>query len=401
MEGALEGLRVVEVAEGIAGPYAGKLLADLGAEVITVARPRTGDPCRLRPPFYHDEVSPDSGLLFNSLNTSKLGVTLDVAGQEGRALLLRLLGGADILLVSGSPTEIEERGLAYERMREVATDLVCAYVTPFGLEGPYRERKAGELVAFQMSGLGFPTPRDRLSAPGRRPLKAGGNQALMASGLTAAVAVMHALFAREATGRGQLVDVSEVEPLSSFQFLNLARWWYAGDAGERGYGEGSRRIFCADGAVSFLLFTGQQQQWQAFRELIGDPEWFDERYRPPISRVPEDDPLWAHLHEWGGNYTKEQIYREGQGRRVPVFPENTVAEAIESDQVKARGFVREIELANGARAGAPSAPYQMSETPAGPRGPVPSLGRDNDQVYRGRLGLSEEELLHARQTGVV
>ena len=159
MEGALEGLKVVELAEGIAGPYAGKLLADLGAEVIKVERPGTGDPLRLKPPFYHDEVSPDTGLLFNFLNTSKLGVTLDAGVEAGRALLLRLLEGADVLLVSGVPAEIERRGLGYESLRTALPDLVCAYVTPFGLDGPYRDRKAGELVAFQMSGLGFPTPR--------------------------------------------------------------------------------------------------------------------------------------------------------------------------------------------------------------------------------------------------
>jgi crotonobetainyl-CoA:carnitine CoA-transferase CaiB-like acyl-CoA transferase len=177
-----------------------------------------------------------------------------------------------------------------------------------------------------MSGLGLATPRDRLSTEGQRPLKAGGNQALMIAGLSAATGTMHALFAREGSGQGSLVDVSEVEPLASFQFLNVARWTYAGDTGDRGYGEGSRRFWCADGAVSMLLFTGQQRQWEAFRELIDNPKWLDEgNYQPPLSRIKQDDPFWARVNEWAGRHTKEEVYRKAQGLRVPLFPENDVA----------------------------------------------------------------------------
>jgi crotonobetainyl-CoA:carnitine CoA-transferase CaiB-like acyl-CoA transferase len=399
--GALDGLRVVEVAEGVSGPYCGKLLADLGAEVIKVERPRTGDPCRYQPPFYHDEPGPDNGLLFSFLNTSKLGVTLEVASALGRELLAKLVADADVLLVSGSPAEVEARGLGCETWMVGHPRLVNAYLTPFGLSGPYRDRVGGELVAFQMAGLGYMTPRDRFGS-GRRPLKAAGNQALMAAGLTAAVAVMHALFAREASGQGQLVDVSEVEPMASFQFLNLARWWYAGDSGERGYGEGSRRIWCADGPVSFLLFTGQDQQWHAFRDLLGNPDWFEEeRYRPPLSSVRPDDPLWAHVNEWAGHRSKETVYREAQARRVPLFPENTIAEAVESEQVRSRGFIQDMPLAGGGSAGAPGAPYQMSKTPAGARGPAPELGRDNQAIFCGRLGLTPEELAHAYAAAII
>ena len=112
-EGALEGLKVVEIAEGVSGPYCGKLLADLGAEVIKVERPGAGDASRGFAPFYHDEPSPDAGLLFGFLNTSKLGVTLDVAAPPGREILHRLLAEADVVLVGGRPAAIERAGLDY------------------------------------------------------------------------------------------------------------------------------------------------------------------------------------------------------------------------------------------------------------------------------------------------
>jgi len=401
-EGALEGLKVVEIAEGISGPYCGKLLADLGAEVIKVERPGAGDASRGFAPFYHDEPSPDAGLLFGFLNTSKLGVTLDVAAPPGREILHRLLAEADVVLVGGRPAAIERAGLDYASLSEAHAGLVCTYVTPFGLTGPHAGWQGSELVAFQASGLGIMTPAERRGSPEMRPLKAGGHQAMMVAGLTAAVATMHAVFAREASGAGQCVDVSEVEPLTSHQFLNLARWTYTGDPGYRGYTEGSGRIWCRDGAVFMLLFAGQGHQWQAFLDLMGNPEWAQgPEYRSRASLGEKTEEFWARVHEWAGGYGKQELYREAQGRRVPMFPENSIAEAVESEQVRARGFVQEIPLACGASVRAPTAPYQFSETPVRVRRVAPSLGRDNDAVFRGRLGLTAEELRRAREAGVV
>jgi crotonobetainyl-CoA:carnitine CoA-transferase CaiB-like acyl-CoA transferase len=402
MAGALEGLKVVEIAEGISGPYAGKLIADLGAEVIKVERPRLGDGLRYVAPFYHDKPSADCGLLFNFFNTSKLGVTLDVESATGQKWLDRLLGNADVLLVGAMPAEVMDRRLDFEQWHERYRELVCTYVTPFGLEGPYRDWKGGELVAFHMSGLGLATPRHRLSVEGQRPLKAGGNQALMIAGLSAATGTMHALFARQGSGRGSLVDVSEVEPLASFQFLQTARWTYAGDTGDRGYGEGSRRFWCADGAVSMLLFTGQQRQWEAFRELIDNPTWLDEgSYQPPLSRIKEDDPFWARVNQWSARHTKEEVYRKAQALRVPLFPENDIASAVESGQVKSRGFMQAMPLATGDSVSAPAAPYTMYGTPTQIYGPAPTLGRDNRAIFGGRLGITDEELGRAYEAGII
>jgi crotonobetainyl-CoA:carnitine CoA-transferase CaiB-like acyl-CoA transferase len=402
MAGALDGLKIIEIAEGVSGPYAGKLMADLGAEVIRVERPRAGDALRYVAPFYHDQPSPDSGLLFNFLNTSKLGVTLDIETATGRDWLHRLLAEADVLLAGELPAAIERGGLSFEKLHSQHPQLVCTYVTPFGLEGPYKDWKGGELVAFHMSGLGLATPRDRLSREGQRPLKGGGNQALMIAGLSAATATLQALFAREESGQGYLVDVSEVEPLTSFQFLQIARWTYASDNGDRGYGEGSRRFWTSDGPVSMLLFTGQQRQWDAFRDLIDNPPWLDEgKYEPPLSRIKEDDPFWSRLNDWAMRHSREEVYRKAQGLRVPLFPENNVADAVESQQVKSRGFMQSLPLATGDSVEAPIAPFMMLGTPAKVRGPAPSLGRDNELVFCARLGMSKEELIRAYQAGVI
>jgi len=401
--GALYGLKVVEIAEGISAPYAGKLLADMGAEVVKIERPRVGDALRYHGPFYRDEPGPDNGLVFNFVNTSKLGVTLDIDTPRGRELLDLLLSDADVLLIGGVGAEIELRGLGYETFAATHPELVCTYVTPFGLEGPHRDWHGSELVAFHMSAMGIGTPRHRFGDRLERPLKFGGSWAMMIAGLCAAVGTMHALFARESSGAGQRIDVSEVEPMASFQFLNMARWAYMGDDGGRGFGEGARRFWTSNGAATFMLFTGQPQQLEAFKELLGHPEWLNApEFQPlPDGRVPTTDEFMARVNEWGGDHLKEDVYRRAQALRVPLFPENTVAEAVESDQIKARGFMSDLPLANGATVSAPTASYAFSGTPARFYRSAPTLGRDNTAVFRGRLGLSDEELRHGYEAGLL
>jgi crotonobetainyl-CoA:carnitine CoA-transferase CaiB-like acyl-CoA transferase len=402
LPGALSGLKVVEIAQGTSGPYCGKLLADMGAEVIKLEHPGKGDTQRYEPPFYHDEPGIDNGLVFNFLNTSKLGVTLDLDEPRGRELLTKLVGDADVLLVSGAAAWIDEHGLAFETWKAANPRLVGTYVTPYGLEGPYRDRHGGELTAFHMSAMGIGTPRHRFGATTQRPLKFGGNQALMIAGLCAANGTMHALFAREATGSGQRVDVSEVEPFASFQFLNMARWAYMGDSGEHGFGEGARRFWTANGAVTFMLFTGQPQQLEHFKDLLGRPEWLDRpEFQPlPDGRVPINDEFLAHVNEWAAERRKEDVYREAQDLRVALFPENTVAEALDSSQIEARGFLQPMPLANGESVRAPVAAYQNSATPARIYGAAPTLGRDNEAVWCTRLGVSKEELERGTASGL-
>jgi len=400
--GALHGLKVVEVAQGTSGPYCGKLLADMGAEVIKLEHPGKGDTTRYEPPFYHDEPGLNNGLVFNFLNTSKLGVTLDLDEPRGRELLAKLVAEADVLLVSGTAAWIEEHGLDFATWQAVNPTLVGTYLTPFGLEGPHRDWKGGELVSFHMSAMGIGTPRHRFGATTERPLKFGGNQALMITGLCAAVGTMHALFARETTGSGQRVDVSEVEPMASFQFLNMARWAYMADTGEHGFGEGARRFWTANGAVTFMLFTGQPQQLEHFKDLLDRPEWLDRpEFQPlPDGRVPINDEFLAHVNEWAGSRRKEDVYRDAQELRVALFPENTVAEAVDSPQIEARGFMQEMPLANGESVRAPVGAYQFSETPVRVYGAAPTLGQHNEAIYCGRLGVSEEELRRGAETGL-
>jgi CoA:oxalate CoA-transferase len=396
--GPLDGLTVVERADGVAGPYCGKLLADLGAEVVKIEAPGTGDRTRRTPPFFHDEPSPDSSLLFNFLNTNKLGVSLDLTVPLGRQLLARLLRTADVLLAGGEVREIERQGLEYEALKAAQPRLVGVYITPFGLSGPKRNWRGSELVSFHASGLGFGTPGEKDLPKHLPPLKAGGHQASMTAGLTAAAAAMHAVFAVEAMGAGQQVDVSEVEPLASFQFMELARWTYASEPGARGVRDFGQRIRCKDGEFNIMFM--QDHMWKAWRDVMRDPEWARRpEFATHVGRTEHQREISAGIEAWAANHTKEDIYRRGQARRVPVFPLNSVAEAVESAQVQSRDFLRDIPLACGATVRAPSAAYRLSRTPWRIRRAAPRLGEHNRAIFCERLGLPPDMLVGAYAAG--
>lgn len=399
-EGSLDGLRVVELASGVSGPYCGKLLADLGAEVIKVESPRVGDPMRAVGPFLGDEPGLDRGLFFNFLNTNKLGVTLDVCTSTGHEWLLALLAGADVFLFGGDTSEIERQGLGFEVLRPDLPDLTGVYVTPFGLTGPYAGFRGGELIAFQMSALGVLTPggNDDLTRP---PLKPGGYHAQMVAGVSAATATMHALFAREADGTGgRLVDVAELEAIASFQFMNMARWVYAGDRGARPRATPGQRIRCRDGQV--VVMFSQDHQWRSWVEMMESPGWAtDPRFGTRAGRMERIDEIVAQIDAWAADHTVEELYRAGQARRVPIFPLNTIASAVESPQVQSRPFLQEIPLASGESVRAPTAPYTWSKTPWRLRRAAPRLGEHNQETFGDRLGMSPGDLAAAYESGVM
>jgi crotonobetainyl-CoA:carnitine CoA-transferase CaiB-like acyl-CoA transferase len=150
-----------------------------------------------------------------------------------------------------------------------------------------------------------------------------------------------------------------------------------------------------------MLFTGQERQWLAFQELLGNPEWMqDPKYHPPIADPEDREVFWAQISAWAGDFTREEVYRRAQGLRIPVFPVNSISDVVDSDQIAAREFMQPMQLANGATVAAPSAPYQLSETPVRHLRPAPTLGRDNIEVICGRLDVTKQEIIDGFQAGL-
>lgn len=401
MKGALEGVRVVEVCEGVAGPYCGRLLGDLGAEVIKVERPEAGDWARRRGPFPGDRPHPEKSGLFLCLNVNKRGVTLALEVETGREVFRKLVRGADILLEDRKPGELEGLGLGYEALKKEHGGLILVSVTAFGQTGPNRGYKAYPLNTFHSGGEGYLLPPGAQHLK-REPIRAGRFAGEYDIGLSVAIGTLAALYAREARGVGQWLDVSKQEALIAVERVQLARYGNEGFVGKRDtvkHRGGAGIMRCKDGYVIAELLM--EHQWQAFVKFIGEPEWTkDERFKDEHARYANQDELNPLIQEWMKDHTKEEIYHGGQAAGCPTSPLYTVEDLAKSEQLRGRGYFVEVEHGEAGRFEYPSVPYRMTETPFAVRRGAPRLGEDNEAVYSG-LGYRREEMVKWRQAGII
>jgi crotonobetainyl-CoA:carnitine CoA-transferase CaiB-like acyl-CoA transferase len=381
-DGALAGLTIVECGQGLAGAFAAKAFADLGAEVIKVEPPE-GDAARGAGPFPGDVPHPERSGQFLYLNANKRGVTLDIGADPGRRLLGDLLGRSDILITDLSPPRLDSLGLDYASLRDRYPRLIATAISPFGQSGPYRNYKGGDLIAWHMGGTGYGTPFNAVTDPETQPpLRGGGYQAEYLAGWTAATATMVALFQRERTGAGQLVDIAAMEAVANMVRAGFSLYSY-----DRAALPASRLksaspwIFpCKDGYIS--TSTLRDHWWEALKDLMGRPAWADgPGFADPLSRRQNADALDALLGEWFGGYTRAELYRMLVERGIPCFPLNTVADLVRSPHYQAREFfvVQQHPIAGDVTQPGPAVRY--SATPWQLRRPAPLLGQHNDEVF--------------------
>ena len=401
---ALAGLKVVEWAEGVAGPYCGKLLADLGAEVIKV-EPPDGDGTRRIGPFPGDRPHLERSALSAYLNTSKLGVTLHLGKVTGRAIFRQLLRAADVLLEGGRPGQLAELGLGIPEMLAEQPGLVVVSVTPYGQTGPASRLPGADLVTYQVSGFGYVTPGNVEDPKREPPLRPPGRQTEFIAGLTAASATLHALLAREATGQGQHVDISAQEAVASLAFMQVAGAAFLGRTFLRTASAASgtawiNGIFrCSDGYVYAVML--EEHQWRSWLDLLGNPAWAEEpRFATGVSRNEHWSELKSLIEEWTSTRPKTEVARLAQARRVPVLPVNTVADVWASEQLEARGFFVTVDQPGLGAVKMRGHPYQMSRTPW-QFGPAPTLGEHNEEILVDRLGYAPADLPRLRGAEVI
>jgi benzylsuccinate CoA-transferase BbsF subunit len=380
--GALGGMRILECGELVAAPYAAKLLAHLGADVVKV-EPRDGDPARRRGPFPRGEAHLERSGLHLYLNQAKRSVVVDWSRAADVERFRRLAAAADALLVSGSPRSIEERGLTYERLRDVNSRLVVTTITPFGMTGPRRDWAATELIESAAGGWLFISP-GALADASLPPLKAFGQQADFQGGVHGALATVGALIARDRIGRGQHVDVNVQAAIASNLEMNFVHWTYAGRVasrlGKRGVGPWGI-IQLADGA--FFVGCAEEDQWARLVEYIGSPEWArSDIFADRVSRGANGDALMPLLEAALGHLECERGYVELQERRVPCAPVFDMAMLRRSDHLAARDFFVEVDHPDAGRLSYPGAPYKLSRTPWHVVRPAPRLGQDAEAVLQ-------------------
>jgi crotonobetainyl-CoA:carnitine CoA-transferase CaiB-like acyl-CoA transferase len=402
MDRALSGLKVVEYAHFIAGPYCAKMMAGLGAEVIKVEEPE-GDPARQRGPFLDDLPHPERSGLFLYLNANKLGVTLNLRCATGLEMFQRLVAQADVLIEDSPPALARELGIHYQAFREVNPALVMTSITDFGQSGPYRDYKSCNLVANHMGGIGYLTPGIMPSLEEGSPLKGGGHQADFMAALSAAIVTMAAVYERRRTGEGCHLDLSEYEAVAAIAGRDIAAYSYEGTLPQRhkAMATGSFGLVpCRDGY--FQVHCRRNEEWRSFLEVLGCPELVsDERFLTPELRTENWSVLKPLLAQHAMHQSKEELYRRLQARRLACAPANTIADAFDSPHLATRGFPVNIEHPAAGRVRYPGGPYLLSQTPWQVERPAPLLGQHNEEVFCERLGFSKEELARLRESSAI
>lgn len=371
---SLVGLRVLEVAEMVGGPYATKLLADLGADVIKV-EPADGDRARAVGPFPPGhEHDPDRSGIFLGLNTNKRSVALDLESDPGRARLAELVDEADIVVHDRSARRAAAIGLDADSLLDRRPDLVVASITPFGHTGPHAEWEAGELAVVHGGGWGFLIPGDDPD-PSRPPLTVPGwfahCQAAMAASMTALAAHDKA----RRTGVGEFIDMSVMGQVSAMLEASFIAWSYAGNIARRNDGRilTPWRIFrCADGLI--FLVTVEQDQWERLVEMMGSPEWATGGLFDTIEdRALNQDVLNMFLEEWTLEHTVDELFHEGQKRRICFAPVYEMADLSGQPHLHERGFFHEIEHPVAGRLTHLGAPFVAEPSPWALSSPAPTL----------------------------
>jgi CoA:oxalate CoA-transferase len=385
----LAGVRVLELAQGVAGPFCGKLLAEFGAQVIKVEPPSGG--ARHQGPFAHDRPDLEGSLAFLYLNTAKRSITLQLACRAGRRMFEALIRHADVVIGDqASPAPATLRAVPH---------LIYTSIRPFGLTGPHADWPGTELTVEALGGV-----MAIVGDPDRAPLKLGSEQASYLAGLNATVATLLALEAREQTGHGQVVDISMQEPLLTILgnipilYSHLAT--VARRLGSRHHRTHPTAIFpCKDGYVGIAAQT--PQQWEALCLLVDRPELLvDPRFTTGVQRAEHADDLDAELFPWFRARTRHEVMHACQARRIPVGLNCTVPELLEDPQYAASGFFREIAHPSTGTARYPGGAFAMPQAPC-VHGRAPLLGEHNDLIYAGWLGLSRHQRARLRAQGVL
>lgn len=408
-EGLLSGYRVLDLADE-KGLMCGKLMGDMGADVIKIERPG-GDPARCIGPFYHDEEDKEKSLFWFALNTSKRGITLDLDKSEGQEIFRRLARTADFVIETFPPGYMTSRGLGYPDLEKLNPGIIMVSITPFGQDGPYRDFKASDLVLWA-TGAG---PCMRSFGDADRPLFRISQhpQTYFHAGTEAVVGAMVALNHRGRSGEGQHVDVSIQECMS---FFPVGDW----DLNRRHRPRGLsmlpvkvRHIWpCKDGYVMWRYTGGPNAvrhsiplvKWMAEEgmadEWLKDFDWQNfSHFNTPqevIDRMEEQTIRFFMSH------TKAEMMAGAIKHRIMLYPVAAANDIAESPQLAAREFWEEVEHPElGTTIRYPGRWANASETPPTISRRAPRVGEHNQEVYGQELGMSAESIAGLRQAGVI
>ncbi|MCD2511400.1 CaiB/BaiF CoA transferase family protein [Comamonas endophytica] len=404
---ALAGIKVLDLSRVLAGPWCTQMLADLGADVVKVERPVAGDDTRhWGPPFLRDADGNDTrdASYFTACNRNKRSITVDMARPEGQALLRRMACEADVVVENFKVGGLRQYGLDYDSLKALNPRLVYCSITGFGQDGPYAERAGYDLMVQAMCGLMSITGHAD-GTPGGGPLKAGVAVIDVFTGLYASNAILAAINARHHSGQGQYIDMALLDVGMAVLANQAAGFLATGQSpGRAGNVHPSlapyQDFVTSDGNV--LLAIGNDGQFARFCAATGHAEWAqDARFATNTARVRNRAELLASMEPVLRTRTTAEWITLFEDKAVPCGPINTVAQAFDDPQVRARGLRIELPRDDGQPAIAGVAnPVRLSATPVAYHRAPPALGQHTQEVLQ-EMGLDEARIEALREGGVI
>jgi crotonobetainyl-CoA:carnitine CoA-transferase CaiB-like acyl-CoA transferase len=373
----LKGIRILDFTWVLAGPYATRILADFGAEVIKVQ------------PLLPQEEEEFARGYDNTWNRNKRGITLNLNKAEGVALAKRLVSISDAVVENFTPRVMANWGLSYDDLKKIKSEIIMLSLSTMGSTGPWRDYTGFGPTIQAFSGMTYLT-----SSPGQPPAGLGTAYADHVAGLTACLALLGALEYRQKTGEGQYIDVSQVEAMASL----------LGDAfvpaREAAAPHGVYRCQGDDRWCAIAVFN--EEQWQGFKQALGNPPWAEDKRLATLARRLENrKALDGLIGDWAKNHTAEEAMALLQEQGVPAGVVQDARDLAQDPQLGERGFFVELDHPEQGKTVSDGVPIRLSETPARYVRAAPLPGQDNDYVYGELLGMSEGEMAELKKQGLV
>jgi len=407
MPGPLSHLRVLDLSRVLAGPWAAQNLADLGAEVIKIERPGSGDDTRgWGPPWLKDGAGRETreSAYFLSVNRNKKSVTLDISKPEGQAIVRALAARSQVLIENYKVGDLARYGLAWDDLEKLNPRLVYCSVTGFGQDGPHAARPGYDFIFQGMGGL-MSITGERDGQPGAGPQKVGIAITDVLTGMYASLAIVAAVSHCERTGQGQYIDAALLDTIVAFNANQIVSYLCSGRIPLR-YGNAHANVVpyevfpTADGHI--ILAVGNDGQFERFCEAAGCPELAAEaRFKTNSQRIVHRAELIPLIAEIMRTRSKREWIEALEAASVPCGPINNMKEVFDDPQVQHRALRVDMPHPLGGVAPLVASPMRLSATPVEYRLAPPLLGEHNEEILKGLLGKSGAELAALKSGGII
>ena len=395
MTGPLDGIKVLDLTRVLAGPFATMILSDLGADVIKIEQPETGDESRNFGPFKNG-----FSLYFMSVNRGKRSITLNLKTERGKTIFKQLVKQNDIIVENFRPGTMKKLGLDYDTLAVEHPQLIYAACSGFGQTGPYAEKGAYDMIIQGMGGIISIT-----GEPDGSPVRVGTSISVITAALFTTIGILSALHHRNQTGKGQFIDVAMLDSLVAVLENAIVRYFATGDNPQP---LGSRHpaitpfesFKSSDGHI--IIAIGNDVLWSKFCESVDRKDLItDPRFSTNAQRTDNHGELQPILLEIMCQRTTDEWIEALENIGVLCGPINTIDKVVNHPQIEAREMIAKVVHEITGTVQVPGVPIKMSDTPGKIETPAPSLGQHTDEVMQNELKLSVNEVIKLKQEGII